>query len=716
MVKEGLTVEGVGALKVTELKAELSARGLDVSGRKAVLAARLAEALTAAADATADATATETTAPASTKKAAKRKRGGGEDDDASAAASAASSGATGETKAEAPVPTKQARVEPAAKEAEPKAEATEPKTEARAGSKRQRDDEDDQGEAAAKPNDSKVFVKSEAGTDTKTAVKVAVKTEATPGVKTEQSKNAATGKPVAVKVEDTNDDDEDDEDEGKNRLRKVQRKAKVDARSRNCPYLDTINRVVLDFDFEKLCSVSMSNINVYACLVCGKYFQGRGIGTHAHVHSLQSSHHVFINLQTLKFYCLPDNYEIIDSSLDDIKFVLRPVFAPEKIKELYESDKRSRALDGSTYVPGVMGLNNIKANDYLNVVIQSLARVPPLREFFLSEANFAKFKDPLLVAMAELLRKLFNPRAFKSHVSPHEFCQAVVRASGKRFGLLEQSDPIDFMSWLLNTLHKKLKKQHKSNIVQDTFQGVMEITSRTLPPTPDQAALVGITIDPEAPQYQPVTNTSPFLFLALDVPPPPLFHDVGESIIPQVPLFELLNKFDGVTEKEYKTYKDIKVKKFQLKSLPKYLIMCIKRFTKNTFFVEKNPTIVNFPVKNIELKDYLQFPEGEEVSFKYDLIANVVHDGLQVQDGQTAAGKGTYRSHVLNTGSQQWYELQDLHVTEILPQMITLSESYIQIWERQDNTEETVGATEGLEASAAAAAATADDGAAPMES
>ena len=42
-----------------------------------------------------------------------------------------------------------------------------------------------------------------------------------------------------------------------------------------CPYLDTINRLVLDFDFEKLCSVSLSRVNVYVCLVCGKYFQVR---------------------------------------------------------------------------------------------------------------------------------------------------------------------------------------------------------------------------------------------------------------------------------------------------------------------------------------------------------------------------------------------------------------------------------------------------------
>ena len=45
--------------------------------------------------------------------------------------------------------------------------------------------------------------------------------------------------------------------------------------SRNCPYLDTINRSVLDFDFEKQCSVTLTHLNVYACLVCGRYFQGK---------------------------------------------------------------------------------------------------------------------------------------------------------------------------------------------------------------------------------------------------------------------------------------------------------------------------------------------------------------------------------------------------------------------------------------------------------
>jgi len=61
-----------------------------------------------------------------------------------------------------------------------------------------------------------------------------------------------------------------------------------------------VNRAALDFDFEKVCSVSLSNINVYGCLVCGKYFQGRGRSSYAYAHSIHDDHHVFINLATTK--------------------------------------------------------------------------------------------------------------------------------------------------------------------------------------------------------------------------------------------------------------------------------------------------------------------------------------------------------------------------------------------------------------------------------
>lgn len=92
-------------------------------------------------------------------------------------------------------------------------------------------------------------------------------------------------------------------------------------------FLRLLSFQVLDFDFERFCSVSLSNLNVYACLVCGKYYQGKGQKSHAYTHSLEAGHHVYINLRTEKVYCLPDGYEIIDPSLDDIRHVLNPRYS-----------------------------------------------------------------------------------------------------------------------------------------------------------------------------------------------------------------------------------------------------------------------------------------------------------------------------------------------------------------------------------------------------
>ncbi|XP_055924150.1 U4/U6.U5 tri-snRNP-associated protein 2-like isoform X1 [Argiope bruennichi] len=455
-------------------------------------------------------------------------------------------------------------------------------------------------------------------------------------------------------------------------------------KSRNCPYLDTINRNVLDFDFEKLCSVSISRINVYACLVCGKYFQGRGPNTHAYMHSVQAGHHVFLNLQTLRFYCIPDNYEIIDSSLDDITYVLKPTFTKEEIAALDQNDKLSRAYNGMTYMPGIVGLNNIKANDYCNVILQALSHVPPLRNFFLREENYMSIKRPpgdtlflLVQRFGELLRKLWNPRNFKAHVSPHEMLQAVVLCSKKMFQITEQGDPIAFLSWFLNSLHSALNgtKKPNSSIVYKTFQGALRIYTRTLLPIDATEEEKQQLLMNE--EYQEKVEDTTFLYLTLDLPPPPLFKDeLTENIIPQVPLINILAKFNGISEKEYKTYKDSKMKRFEITRLPPYLILFIKRFTKNTFFIEKNNTIVNFPIKNVDFSEIFQ-PEAHEKQAIYDLIANIVHDG------EPGSGKGTYRTHILHRGSGKWYEMQDLHVTEILPPMITLSEAYIQIWERR---------------------------------
>jgi U4/U6.U5 tri-snRNP-associated protein 2 len=189
---------------------------------------------------------------------------------------------------------------------------------------------------------------------------------------------------------------------------------------KKCPYLDTIRPQMLDFDFEKVCSITLSNQNAYACLVCGKYFQGRGPSTHAYTHALQSFHHVFINLTTDKIYCLPDNYEVSDLSLEPIKLALRPTFSREQIRALDVNRKLAQDSFGVSYLPGFVGLNNLKKTDYISVVLHALAHVPPLRDYFMEPQNYAaavtKTKSQLVVRFGEIMRKMWSPYNIKNTV------------------------------------------------------------------------------------------------------------------------------------------------------------------------------------------------------------------------------------------------------------------------------------------------------------
>ncbi|KAI8354167.1 hypothetical protein BD560DRAFT_438335 [Blakeslea trispora] len=432
-------------------------------------------------------------------------------------------------------------------------------------------------------------------------------------------------------------------------------------------YLDTIDRHMLDFDFEKVCSISLSQINVYACLTCGKYYQGRGKSSHAYFHSMDKDHHVFINLRTLKVYVLPDGYEVDNPSLNDIKYVLNPILTKQQVHTLDNKLVMSYDLNNKHYLPGFVGLNNIKANDYVNVVIQALAHMPAIRDYFIVEDFEKKGASQLVCRFGALVRKMWNPKAFKGQVSPHELLQEISNASQKKFKLTEQSNAIDFLSWFLNTLHKDLGGNRKKNssIIYRQLQGEVKIESQEFTPngTGSDAALLNFS------STKPTNTTqTPFLFLALDLPPAPLYQDEKEKdIIPQVPLTTILSKFNGVKVQEVGN----QMRKYSIVRLPQFLIFHIKRFSKNNWSSEKNPTIVNFPIKNIDMSHFTSDPNVETLGAYYDLVANICHEGKPES--------GSYKVHVRHRGTGQWYQIQDLIVEEIMPQMIFLSESYIQV-------------------------------------
>jgi U4/U6.U5 tri-snRNP-associated protein 2 len=472
-------------------------------------------------------------------------------------------------------------------------------------------------------------------------------------------------------------------------------------------YLDTINRTVLDFDFEKLCSVTLSNINVYACLVCGKYFQGRGPKSHAYFHALEVDHHVYINMETKKVYVLPEGYEVQNKSLDDIRYVVDPKFTEEDVKKLDKVPKESTDLANRRYRPGFVGMNNIKANDYLNVVVQTLSHVAPLRNFLLLN-NFAQNAPQLPVRFSTLVRKIWNPKAFKSHVSPHELLQEIALRSSKKFTLTNQSDPVEFLSWFLHNLHLSLggsKTRPLSSIVQRAFQGKLRLESQAITAKSDTT---GDRLRFEE-SSNITTNVTPYLVLTLDLPQTPLFRDAIEdkNIIPHVPLTTLLQKYNGMQASERQSHR---VRHRLLHPLPPYLMFHIKRFSTNKFVSERNPTIVTFASpRGLDMSPFVEpnpaiHPPGEPIY--YEMVANIILDTVNVHtgggedsnaadaaskavggDGERVAWKVQLRDKAVAASQRsdlpEWVEIQDLFVERAEAETLFTREGYLMVWERR---------------------------------
>ncbi|KAK7754173.1 Ubiquitin carboxyl-terminal hydrolase 10 [Diatrype stigma] len=514
--------------------------------------------------------------------------------------------------------------------------------------------------------------------------------------------NGTSGSTPDVRPDDDDDDDDMEDEPAKAPIRQT-----APTEGYDDLYLDTIDRNVLDFDFEKLCSVSLSNINVYACLVCGKYFQGRGPKSHAYFHALDEDHHVFINMETQRVYVLPEGYEVRSKSLDDIKYVANPRYTRAEVVALDRQPRTAWTLDGRAYTPGFVGMNNIKDNDYLNVVVQALSHVAPLRNFFLLEDLSAR--PELVRRCAVLFRKIWNPRAFKNHVSPHELLQEISLRSNKRFNLTAQSDPVEFLSWFLNNLHLGLggsRAKPGSSIVQRIFQGKLKMESQaiTVAGRPDADADSAMANSSHANSSanqddrlrfeeaaEVKTDVHRFLLLTLDLPAAPLFQDELErNIIPQVPLTSLLAKYDGATAQERLAQRV----RYRLQHpLPPYLAFHVKRFSANKFVEEeRNPTIVTFDARvGLDVAPYVEPgsggkddpPAGEPIW--YDLVANVVHEAVRAKEDVADSGeeRKTWKVQLRDKGRDEWVVCQDLFVEKTQKELLYLGETYLQIWERR---------------------------------
>ena len=330
----------------------------------------------------------------------------------------------------------------------------------------------------------------------------------------------------------------------------------------SCPYLDTISRPSLDFDQSQSCSLTLTRSSVYMCLICGQCFSGRGPGTPAHTHSVEQDHAVFVSLTgpsgtpslPPRYYCLPENYEIKNEpSLYDITEACRPTSFPLAGSALDKNVELSKDALGHKYLRGYVGMNNLSKTDAMSNCALSLCHVPSLRDYFLSCSELSlpnavagvnvRTGEAGCVALrfGEVVRKVWSGGRFRSGVDPQEFVQEVVARGGGRFKVGTRAVASDFMSWLVNELHRgllslmdKKGRKTKRTAITDAFQGeisVRNITTRKKEKEEkgmDDSVVGGkggARADDDGLEVEESIADVNFLHLTLEVPHKPLFKE-----------------------------------------------------------------------------------------------------------------------------------------------------------------------------------------------
>ena len=112
-------------------------------------------------------------------------------------------------------------------------------------------------------------------------------------------------------------------------------------------------------------------------------------------------------------------------------------------------------------------------------------------------------------------------------------------------------------------------------------------------------------------------------------------------------------------------------KKMELYYVPKILIICLKRFIKDSFSWEKNEDKVDFPIDNLDLKNFVIGPDKDHS--KYDLFAVSQHYG--------STGFGHYTAVCKNDG--KWFSYNDSSCRQTSSSDAQTSAAYVLFYRRE---------------------------------
>jgi ubiquitin C-terminal hydrolase len=322
---------------------------------------------------------------------------------------------------------------------------------------------------------------------------------------------------------------------------------------------------------------------------------------------------------------------------------------------------------------GYVGLKNLGCICYMNATLQQLFMVPEFRAGVLSFDAGETAEDAREESLVWQLQSLFAhlQEAEKSYYNPRGLCHSLRDWEGQPTDVLVQQDASEFITNFFQQVEMKIMGTPGEHVIKDTFGGVF--SNELLA---------------EGGRYS--ERPEPFFFITVDVKNHRSLHEGLDSFIAG-------GSVEYTWEDKSETGEVVKaslptIKRIGIKSLPRHLIIHLKRFE---FDFET--------MQQIKLNDRYEFPEvldmrpytkegraaredessgegfeaAEEAAaaaaeeearaanhpagyYRYELSGVVVHMGT--------ANSGHYYSYIKERGSdRKWFEFNDTIVTEFNP-------------------------------------------------
>ncbi|KAL4647545.1 ubiquitin carboxyl-terminal hydrolase 2-like [Arapaima gigas] len=348
------------------------------------------------------------------------------------------------------------------------------------------------------------------------------------------------------------------------------------------------------------------------------------------------------------------------------------------------SSSPARNTLNSKSAQGLVGLRNLGNTCFMNSILQCLSNTHSLRDYCLHNThrrdlnNNTRGNTALMEEFAKLIQMLWTSSGSES-VSPSEF-KTQIQKYAPRFMGYNQQDAQEFLRFLLDGLHNEVNRvtvrprgqSEDLDHLPDDEKG-KRMWNRYL--EREDSKIVDLFVGQLKSSLTCTecgycsTVFDPFWDLSLPIAK----KGYGEvSLMDCMRLFTKEDVLDGDEKPTCYRCKARKrcTKKFTIQKFPKILVLHLKRFSESRIRTSKLSTFVNFPMKDLDLRE---FASENSTNAVYNLYAVSNHSG-------TTMG-GHYTAYCRNPALGEWYTFNDSRVTPMSSSQVRSSDAYVLFYE-----------------------------------